>query len=124
MEKIDESIPHKTIQGAIASDNAAAGINGAATTTTNGTTTAVVPEKATTSSIYPAASTASEHPIKVLMRLRTKEVAQGWIMYIRFARRAEGFASARKVFGKARKSKHLDWRVYEFAGLIFFSELN
>ncbi|WVO21992.1 mRNA 3'-end-processing protein RNA14 [Cryptococcus decagattii] len=41
-----------------------------------------------------------------------------WIMYMRFARRAEGIKAARGVFGKARKSPHLTWHVFEASALM------
>ncbi len=39
-----------------------------------------------------------------------------WIMYIRFARRAEGLRSARNVFGKARRDRLTPWEVHEAEG--------
>jgi cleavage stimulation factor subunit 3 len=60
--------------------------------------------------------TSKEDSVRTLLKLRIKETGQAWIMYIRFARRAEGFQSARKIFGRARKARLLDWRVYDFAG--------
>ncbi len=57
---------------------------------------------------------------KNLFKLTVKEVGQAWIMYMRFARRTEGIAASRRVFGASRKAKWLDWRVYEFAGVFFF----
>lgn len=55
-----------------------------------------------------------------------------WVMYMRFARRAEvnaskrikedgltaeqGIKAARGIFGKARKSSHLTWHVFEASG--------
>ena len=39
-----------------------------------------------------------------------------WIMYIRFARRAESLESARNVFGKARRDRWTSWDVYEAEG--------
>ncbi|WVQ71644.1 hypothetical protein IAR50_001184 [Cryptococcus sp. DSM 104548] len=41
-----------------------------------------------------------------------------WNMYMRFARRAEGIKSARAVFGKARKSPHLTWHVFEASAMV------
>lgn len=49
---------------------------------------------------------------------RKNEYGLAWIVYIRFARRAEGVQSARAVFGKARKSKWTPWEVYEAAALM------
>ena len=42
-----------------------------------------------------------------------------WIMYIRFARRAEGLKSARNVFGKARRDRLTPWEVHESEGASF-----
>jgi len=41
-----------------------------------------------------------------------------WVMYMRFARRAEGMKAARGVFGKARKLPHLTWHVFEASAMI------
>lgn len=47
---------------------------------------------------------------------RKTEYGLVWIMYIRFAHRAEGLKSSRVIFGKARKEKFTPWEVYEAAG--------
>ena len=39
-----------------------------------------------------------------------------WIVYIRFARRAEGLQSARTLFGKARRDRLTPWEVHEAEG--------
>jgi cleavage stimulation factor subunit 3 len=39
-----------------------------------------------------------------------------WIMYMRFARRAESLKSSRAVFSKSRKARFTPWEVYEAAG--------
>ncbi|THH30999.1 hypothetical protein EUX98_g3183 [Antrodiella citrinella] len=41
-----------------------------------------------------------------------------WIMYMRFARRAESSKAARDVFSKARKDNWVTWKVYEAAALM------
>ncbi|WVR05236.1 hypothetical protein IAU60_002248 [Kwoniella sp. DSM 27419] len=41
-----------------------------------------------------------------------------WVMYMRFARRAEGIKAARGVFGKARKSPHLSWHIFEASAMM------
>lgn len=51
------------------------------------------------------------------------ELGVVWIMYMRFARRAEGLKPARTVFGKARKDKFCHWGVYEAAGLSVASDI-
>ena len=43
-----------------------------------------------------------------------------WIVYIRFARRAEGLKSARAVFGKARRDRWTPWEVHEAEGASTF----
>lgn len=40
-------------------------------------------------------------------------LSQVWIKYMQLMRRAEGIRSARQVFGRARKSPHCTWQVYE-----------
>ena len=39
-----------------------------------------------------------------------------WIVYIRFARRAEGLQSARTLFGRARRDRLTPWEVYQAEG--------
>lgn len=41
-----------------------------------------------------------------------------WVMYMRFARRAEGLKAARGVFGKARKSPYVTWHIFEASALM------
>lgn len=41
-----------------------------------------------------------------------------WVMYMRFARRAEGLKAARIVFGKARKSPNVTWHMFEASALM------
>lgn len=55
------------------------------------------------------------------LRDRRTEYGVAWIVYMRFARRAEGVKSARTVFGKARKDRWTPWEVYEAAGELGFS---
>lgn len=47
---------------------------------------------------------------------RRTEYGIAWIVYMRFARRAEGQKSARAVFAKARRDRWTPWEVYEAAG--------
>ncbi|KAH8832695.1 Suf-domain-containing protein [Flagelloscypha sp. PMI_526] len=49
---------------------------------------------------------------------RRSEYGLVWIMYIRFAHRAEGLKASRKVFSNARKIKQTPWEVYEAAALL------
>lgn len=41
-----------------------------------------------------------------------------WVMYLRFARRAEGLKAARLVFGKSRKSPHVHWLPFEASAMM------
>lgn len=52
-----------------------------------------------------------------LQRHRT-EYGLAWIMYMRFAMRAEGVRKSRAVFGKARKDPWTPWEVFEAAGIL------
>lgn len=47
---------------------------------------------------------------------RRTEFGLVWIVYMRFARRAESLKSSRGVFGKSRKDRWTPWEVYEAAG--------
>lgn len=47
---------------------------------------------------------------------RRTEYGLAWIVYMRFARRAENLKSARNVFSKSRRDKWTPWEVYEAAG--------
>ncbi|KAF5390357.1 hypothetical protein D9757_002906 [Collybiopsis confluens] len=49
---------------------------------------------------------------------RKKEYALTYIMYMRFARRAEGVKASRSLFGKARRDKFASWEVYEAGALM------
>ncbi|WVF72119.1 hypothetical protein IAT40_006931 [Kwoniella sp. CBS 6097] len=62
---------------------------------------------------------------KLVEERRGKEVDElvrgvnvAWIMYMRFARRAEGIKAARGVFGKARKSPYLSWHTFEASAMM------
>lgn len=44
-------------------------------------------------------------------------MGSAWCMYMRFARRSQDQVASRKVFAQARKAKHLDWRVFDYAGV-------
>lgn len=41
-----------------------------------------------------------------------------WVMYLRFARRAEGLKAARLVFGKSRKNAHVHWLAFEASAMM------
>jgi len=47
---------------------------------------------------------------------RKQDYGLAYIMYIRFALRAEGVESSRLVFAKARREKWTPWEVFEAAG--------
>ncbi|KAK7683506.1 hypothetical protein QCA50_013340 [Cerrena zonata] len=49
---------------------------------------------------------------------RRTEYGIAWIVYMRFARRAESLSAARGVFSRARKDKWTPWEVYEAAALM------
>ncbi|GAW03677.1 cfia complex component [Lentinula edodes] len=49
---------------------------------------------------------------------RKKEYALTYIIYMRFARRAEGVKASRSLFGKARRDKYASWEVYEAGALM------
>lgn len=56
---------------------------------------------------------------------RRTEYGIAWIVYMRFARRAEGLKTSRAVFGRARRERWTPWEVYEAAGgsIVKFSGL-
>ncbi|TFK28593.1 mRNA 3'-end-processing protein RNA14 [Coprinopsis marcescibilis] len=58
-------------------------------------------------------------PVKTT-ELQEKRAEYGLVytMYMRFARRAEGLAALRKVFGKARRDRWAPWEVYEASALM------
>lgn len=41
-----------------------------------------------------------------------------WVMYMRHARRATGIKAARSIFGKARKSPHITWHVFDASAMM------
>ena len=45
-------------------------------------------------------------------------MAQTWIKYMHFVRRADGIKPTRQIFGRARKTPHCAWQVYEANALI------
>jgi len=49
---------------------------------------------------------------------RRTEYGIAWIVYMRFARRAEGLKSSRTIFAKARRDRWTPWEVYEAAALM------
>ncbi|OSX60713.1 hypothetical protein POSPLADRAFT_1183237 [Postia placenta MAD-698-R-SB12] len=49
---------------------------------------------------------------------RRTEYGIAWIVYMRFARRAEGLKTSRAVFGRARRERWTPWEVYEAAALM------
>jgi hypothetical protein len=50
------------------------------------------------------------------LKERQKEYGLAFIMFMRFARRAEGVQASRTLFGKARRDRWTSWQVYEAAG--------
>ncbi|KAH7916661.1 hypothetical protein BJ138DRAFT_1074533 [Hygrophoropsis aurantiaca] len=66
-----------------------------------------------------ATQSADERPPKVKeLAERRTEYGLVWIMYIRFARRAQDIKSFRQVFAKARRDRWTPWEVYESAALM------
>lgn len=58
-----------------------------------------------------------EKPVKTTeLQERRTEYGLVYIMYMRFARRAEGLTALRKVFGKGRRDRWAPWEVYEASG--------
>ena len=68
------------------------------------------------SSMQSQASDNKDPKLKELADRRT-EYGIAWIVYMRFAQRAEGLKSKRAVFAKARKDRWTPWEVYEAAGV-------
>ncbi|KAI0070995.1 Suf-domain-containing protein [Panus rudis PR-1116 ss-1] len=64
-----------------------------------------------------SSTTSDTTPSKKLHDRKT-EYGIAYIVYMRFARRAEGLQSARTVFSKARRDKWTPWEVYEAAALM------
>jgi cleavage stimulation factor subunit 3 len=52
---------------------------------------------------------------------RRQEYGLVYVMYIRFALRAEGVDASRAAFAKARKDRWTTWEVFEAAGKLFSS---
>lgn len=50
---------------------------------------------------------------QAVLDLWQNAVSQVWIKYMQFVRRAEGIRPTRQIFGRARKSPHCSWEVYE-----------
>ncbi|KAH7921985.1 Suf-domain-containing protein [Leucogyrophana mollusca] len=66
-----------------------------------------------------ATQSADEKPPKVKeLAERRTEYGLVWIMYIRFARRAQDIKSFRQIFAKARRDRWTPWEVYESAALM------
>ena len=68
-------------------------------------------------------STESGSPKSKELNDRRTEYGVAWIVYMRFARRAENLKSARAVFGKARRDRWTPWEVFEAAGMIIASDV-
>jgi cleavage stimulation factor subunit 3 len=57
-----------------------------------------------------------DRPKSPELLIRKSEYSLVWIMYMRFARRAENIKASRAVFTRARKDPWVTWEVYEAAG--------
>ena len=77
-------------------------------------------KEASIATIASSSSTTSseETPIAKQYKERKQEYGLIYVMYIRFALRAEGLPASRAVFTKARKDKYSPWEVFEAAALM------
>ena len=71
---------------------------------------------ATNASFTTQSSTEDKPPKNKELTDKRTDYGIAWIMYIRFARRAESLKSARNVFGKARRDRWTPWEVHEAEG--------
>jgi len=69
-------------------------------------------------SSFTTQSSDEPHSLSKELKSRRTEYGIAWIVYMRFARRAEQPRSARDIFGKARKDRWTPWEVYEAAALM------
>lgn len=63
-------------------------------------------------------TSSEETPLAKQFKERKQEYGLIYVMYIRFALRAEGLPASRAVFTKARKDKFSPWEVFEAAALM------
>ncbi|KAL5508671.1 RNA14 [Sanghuangporus vaninii] len=63
-------------------------------------------------------SSSEDSSLATQLRERKQEYGLVYIMYIRFAMRAEGLEASRLVFQRARKDKYAPWEVFEAAALM------
>ena len=77
-------------------------------------------KEASIATINSTSSSSSTEETQLAKQFKERKQENGliWIMYIRFALRAEGLPASRAVFSKARKDKFLPWEVFEAAALM------
>ncbi|KAH8116669.1 hypothetical protein DFH11DRAFT_1742282 [Phellopilus nigrolimitatus] len=73
---------------------------------------------ATTKTTSSSSSPSEVPPHSENVRERQQEYGLVYVVYIRFALRAEGVDASHAVFGKARKDKWTTWEVFESAALM------
>lgn len=75
------------------------------------------------SSFFSQSDERPRHPQATELQKHRTEYGLVWIMYMRFAMRAEGVKPSRAVFGKARKDPWTPWEVFEASGAwaLFYS---
>ncbi|KZT38713.1 Suf-domain-containing protein [Sistotremastrum suecicum HHB10207 ss-3] len=55
--------------------------------------------------------------LRGIFQKRIEELGSVWCEYMTFARRSRDQVASREIFAQARKSKHLDWRVFDYAAM-------
>lgn len=96
------------------------GATDTATGSSSGTPTPVPSTPSQTSSSNSSFSSQSTNvppELSPTLKARRSEYGVAWIMYMKFACRAESQRSAMDVFAKARKDRWTPWEVYEAAGM-------
>ncbi|RXW20199.1 hypothetical protein EST38_g5659 [Candolleomyces aberdarensis] len=86
--------------------------------TANGSFNGSHPASQSTNGSFGSQSSDNKPPKLTELQERRTEYGLVYVLYMRFARRAEGLQALRKVFGKARKDKWATWEVYEANALM------
>lgn len=73
-----------------------------------------------TTSSFGSQSSGNKPPKTSELQDARKVYGVAYVMYMRFARRAEGLQALRKVFAKARKDRWAPWEVYEASAMMEF----
>ncbi|KAI1792566.1 Suf-domain-containing protein [Ganoderma leucocontextum] len=102
------------------SSNGSIGSQQQSQTQNNGTSDTVASHQGLTSnhSSFNTQSSDEKPPKNKELCDKRTDYGIAWIVYIRFARRAEGLRSARNVFGKARRDRWTPWEVHEAEALM------